>query len=237
MDARPVLRRWQQEAMARWQQSGGHGIVAAVTGGGKTLLALHCLDDFRRTTPAATALVVVPSAALLEQWADETLAFFDIPVSHLRLLRGKRPIAESRINIGILNTVASLPPTKYPLNTFLIVDECHRAASETFRKVFDHPYAKSLGLSATPERQYDTGLEDVLVPHLGPIVYRYNYRDALADNVIVPFELVNVVFAFPTKNSLNTTKPHERFEWQHAVTGLNLRMLSDSYCDGHAYRT
>jgi superfamily II DNA or RNA helicase len=199
MDARPVLRRWQQEAMTRWEQSGGRGIVAAVTGGGKTLLALHCLDAFRRRTPAATALIVVPTAALLEQWADETLAFFDIPTSHLRILRGQRPVSESRINIGILNTVATLPPAKHPFNTFLIVDECHRAASETFRRVFDHPYARCLGLSATPERQYDQGLEEVLVPHLGQIVYRYTYRDALADKVIVPFELINLVFAFSSE--------------------------------------
>jgi superfamily II DNA or RNA helicase len=196
MAAKPELRRWQKEALSRWEEAGGRGIVAAVTGGGKTLLALHCLDIFRRQVPAATALVIVPTAALLEQWVDEVLAFFDVPPSHVAVLKGRRRISESRINVGVLNTVATLPVSERASNTFLIVDECHRAASETFRHVFNHSCIRSLGLSATPERQYDCGLDDVLVPHLGPVVYRYTYRDALADRVIVPFQLVNVVFPF-----------------------------------------
>jgi superfamily II DNA or RNA helicase len=52
----------------------------------------------------------------------------------------------------------------------------------------------TLGLSATPERPYDEGLEEVLIPKLGKIIYRYTYKDALRDKVIVPFELKNVVF-------------------------------------------
>ena len=50
----------------------------------------------------------------------------------------------------------------------------------------------TLGLSATPEREYDSGLEDVLVPALGKVILRYDYNDALLDGVISPFELVNV---------------------------------------------
>src|SRR5581483_10019991 len=77
---------------------------------------------------------------------------------------------------------------------FLIVDECHKAASDEFRTVLNLPSIASLGLSATPERQYDDGLQQVLVPALGPIIFEYDYRDALRDGVIVPFNLRNIVF-------------------------------------------
>jgi superfamily II DNA or RNA helicase len=63
----------------------------------------------------------------------------------------------------------------------------------------------SLGLSATPERPYDNGLLEVLVPLLGEVIYEYNYKDALKDKVIVPFELRNIVFELDkeTENKYN----------------------------------
>jgi superfamily II DNA or RNA helicase len=54
------------------------------------------------------------------------------------------------------------------------------------------PHRATLGLSATPERDYDSGLEDVLIPALGEVIFRYDYNDALRDGVISPFELINV---------------------------------------------
>ena len=50
----------------------------------------------------------------------------------------------------------------------------------------------SLGLSATPEREYDSGFTDYIVPALGPIVSEYDYQRAYEDRVITPFDLVNV---------------------------------------------
>ena len=52
----------------------------------------------------------------------------------------------------------------------------------------------SLGLSATPERQYDAGLQEILVPALGPVIFEYSYSNALRDGVIVPFQLQNIIF-------------------------------------------
>jgi len=53
-------------------------------------------------------------------------------------------------------------------------------------------FAATLGLSATPEREYDTGFTDVLVPQIGDIIYEYGLREARKDGVVAPFELVNV---------------------------------------------
>jgi len=196
LTGRRPLRKWQEQAFDAWKLAGNRGIVAAVTGGGKTTLALHCLDGYRRSVPGATALIVVPTTALLEQWLEEIISFFEIPMSHVVVLTGRNRIQPRRINLGIINTVAQLAgrPPRDPV--FLIVDECHRAASNVFRQIFQLPFDASLGLSATPERQYDDGLRNVLIPHLGPVIFRYTYKEALADGVIVPFSLVNVVFDF-----------------------------------------
>src|SRR5262249_32311587 len=77
---------------------------------------------------------------------------------------------------------------------FLIVDECHKAASAQYRTALCVPKVASLGLSATPERPYDEGLAEVLVPALGSVIFRYTYKEALRDGLIVPFTLRNIVF-------------------------------------------
>jgi superfamily II DNA or RNA helicase len=190
------LREWQVKAMAAWKEKGRKGIAAVVTGGGKTLFALHCLREFNRSIPAATSIIVVPTDALLDQWIEEIISFLKLPLKNVTVLTSRSKISLSRLHIGVINTVSQIATKPGCPPVFLIVDECHKAASPVFRQVFQIPTEATLGLSATPERQYDSGFEEILIPSLGPIICRYDYRDALRDKVIVPFSLHNVVFEF-----------------------------------------
>lgn len=184
------LRRWQAEALAAWEASGYRGIVGAVTGGGKTVFALACIE---RRKPE-TALIVVPTVALLDQWWEETAAHFGWALDEVNILSARGQLRRGTVNIGVLNTVAKLAAGSRIGEIMLVVDECHKAASPTFRAVLDVPAVATLGLSATPERPYDDGLAEVLVPALGAVIYQYTYAEALRDGVIVPFELRNLVF-------------------------------------------
>lgn len=182
------LRDWQQSALEAWVSNDQRGIVGAVTGGGKTVLALAAIAQAK----AHTTLIVVPTQALLDQWWEEASLFFGLPFDEIRIITGKAKPRSGTINIAVLNTASKLEPRSSDL--MLVVDECHKAASTSFRSILKWKTRASLGLSATPERPYDDGLEEVLVPGLGPVIYQYTYEDALRDKVIVPFELRNVVF-------------------------------------------
>jgi len=184
------LRRWQAEALAAWEASGCRGIVGAVTGSGKTVFALACIE---RRKPE-TALIVVPTVALLDQWWEETAAHFGWALDEVNILSSRSRLRRGTVNIGVLNTAAKLAAGSRIGETMLVVDECHKAASPTFRAVLDVPAVATLGLSATPERPYDDGLAEVLVPALGAVIYQYTYAEAFRDGVIVPFELRNIVF-------------------------------------------
>ena len=188
----PILkpRAWQIAAMESWLEAGNRGIISVVTGGGKTVFALSCIAALR----PETTLIVVPTAALLEQWWEEAASYFSLQLDDIHILRASGRLRTGSINIAVINTASELPPSGRWSNLFLIVDECHKAASDSFRKVLNIENTASLGLSATPERPYDDGLEDVLVPALGPVIYKYDYAAALADGVIVPFTLNNIVF-------------------------------------------
>lgn len=173
-----------------WEASGRRGIVSVVTGGGKTVFALSCIE---RARPNST-LVVVPTTALLEQWWEESANYFGIGFDEVNIVSRSQKLKQGTINIAVLNTAAKLLRASIGENALVIVDECHKAASEKFKSVLAIPFAASLGLSATPERPYDEGLEQVLIPALGPVIYRYDYSNALRDGVIVPFCLSNLVF-------------------------------------------
>jgi superfamily II DNA or RNA helicase len=191
----PDLRRWQKDALERWKTEGDRGIVSVVTGGGKTIFALACIERIK----ALTTLIVVPTAALLDQWWEETAAFFSWRLDDVNIVTGSNGIRAGTVNIAILNTAAKLAESRRIPKCFLIIDECHRAASPAFRRILAVETFASLGLSATPERPYDEGLSEILIPALGPVIYEYTYSDAKSDNVIVPFTLRNVVFELEPK--------------------------------------
>lgn len=186
----PSLRAWQEQALTRWTDAGHRGIVSVVTGGGKTIFALTCIAHIK----PETALVVVPTVALLDQWWEETAAFFDFALDEINVVGRRQGIRTGTVNLAVLNTAAKIESMAHVKPLFLIVDECHKAASPEFQNALNIPHFATLGLSATPERQYDDGLHDVLIPALGNIIYDYNYRDAMHDSVIVPFVLRNIVF-------------------------------------------
>lgn len=195
-------RSWQLEALANWERAGNRGIISVVTGGGKTVFALSCIA---RISPKAT-LIVVPTTALLDQWWVEAASYFDLDLDEINILTGTKRMRLGAINLAVLNTAAKLPERSYDPGCFLIVDECHKAASAQFRTVLSLKTYASLGLSATPERPYDEGLKDVLIPALGEVIFKYDYAQALRDRVIVPFSLNNVVFALEDERQVEYDK-------------------------------
>ena len=146
---------------------GAHGRTGS---SGKTVLALSAVERAK----IETTLIVVPTVALLEQWWDEAAAFFGLRLDDIHVVPGRSRLRVGTINLAVMNTAAKIAPMSRPC--FLIVDECHKAASPKLRAILDLPKVAALGLSATPERPYDEGLEEVLVPALGPVLFRYTWR-------------------------------------------------------------
>ena len=67
-------------------------------------------------------------------------------------------------------------------------------------KWLNQNWAMTLGLTATLERQYDRGVEEILIPILGGVFYKYDLSEALRDQVVEPFKARNV-FAYLIRGS------------------------------------
>ena len=64
--AQHELYRWQLDALISWLRCGRRGVIEAVTGSGKTDVAIAAASDALRR--GRFVLVVVPSRVLMEQW-------------------------------------------------------------------------------------------------------------------------------------------------------------------------
>jgi superfamily II DNA or RNA helicase len=188
------MRLWQSEALSAWHSAGDCGVVAVVTGGGKTWFALACALDVLKRDPDTAVVIVVPTVALLDQWVVVLTDDLGVPPKNIAMFGGGRRPAQARpFNVMVINTARSIAPTiAAERRTFLIIDECHRAASMHNALSLRGNHLATLGLSATPERDFDDRFSEVVVPILGPVIYRYDYARALADRVIAPFDLTNV---------------------------------------------
>jgi superfamily II DNA or RNA helicase len=198
-------RAWQSAALNRWE-SHHRGVVSVVTGGGKTIFAFLCMKTFVQEHPDARFIILVPTLTLLDQWYVSLQEDFGVSPGEIASYSGEeKPNKPGRINILVINTGrAAVKKISSGAPCFLIVDECHRAGSPENAKALRGIFTATLGLSATPEREYDEGFQQHVVPALGPVIYEYDYVQAFRDKVITPFDLINVQVDF---------LPHERLEY------------------------
>ena len=187
----PSPRDWQREALKSWLNNGQRGIVKVVTGGGKTVFSGYCFNEIFKTKPESSVLIIVPTIVLQDQWYSIIIHSWGVNEKNVstKLVDG----ALTKFTILVINTASKRELGRwFNEDSVLVVDECHKTASEVFRSIYDYDFWKqTIGLSATPERQYDTFFEDILVPSLGNIVFDYDYIKADEDEVISPFILTH----------------------------------------------
>jgi superfamily II DNA or RNA helicase len=201
----------QAAAVKAWKEAGDRGIFEMATGTGKTLAALAAAYPLAES--GKLVVVLVPGLDLLDQWADvirhripnarvitcggrtgwaKELSDF---LSRWRIQSSTRMLQrrqDAHFVIGTLDTAATNPF----LNRFaaldersvLIVDEVHRAGSRFRRRALEISPRRRLGLSATPIRQWDRSGQQAIDDGVGPVVYRYELKDAIRDGYLTPYE-------------------------------------------------
>jgi len=175
------LYRWQHEALTAWHACGRRGVIEAVTGSGKTDVAIAAIVD--AVNRGLFVLVIVPSRVLMEQWNDRLCT--SMPDHEIgRLGDGYR---DRPIDCDVLITTRHSAAARVPLPTgelggLLIADECHGFGGAILRKSLLPEYSERLGLTATLQRS-DDAVETILLPYFGGICYRYGFVDAISDGV------------------------------------------------------
>jgi superfamily II DNA or RNA helicase len=183
------LRDWQVRALADWS-AGARGVVEAVTGSGKTRLALAAVQLV--VERGGVALILVPTLGLQDQWVRELAAV--VPRARIGRLGGGRAddLDRHAVLVATPQSAAGLPiDPPHGVPGLLVADEAHRFGAPTWAGALKPTFTLRLALTATFERE-DDGLVDVLAPYFGEVVHRYGYADAARDGVIAPFDVTLV---------------------------------------------
>ena len=175
------LYRWQLEALISWLKCGRRGIIEAVTGTGKTNVAIRAAADAHRL--GLFVLVVVTSRVLMEQWSESLKQ----ALPNCVIGRLGDSFSDRVDDCDVLVTTRHSASAKKPVppdgqNGLIIADECHGFGGLTLRKSLIHEYEERLGLTATLERS-DDAVEKTLLPYFGGVCFRYDFAQAILDGV------------------------------------------------------
>lgn len=194
---------WQRDATDKWKENGFKGIVAAVTGSGKTIMAIKAISNYVEEFPETVVSVIVPTKVLMYQWAETLAEVLGINEEIIGLRgdgfkddfkSGKRVVVS--IIDSVRQKVLEEDIEKLPLSRrhLIVADECHRYGGGANRTVFDTRFDAIIGLSATPPEKDEEGDEknstsQVVINSIGDVFYNLRYKEALAQDLISHFEV------------------------------------------------
>lgn len=186
----------QIQGLRRWSDSDYCGIAQYPTGFGKTYTAIRAIKGMIKRKNIKSVQVVVPTITLKEQWEKE-------------LKKHKITIAK----VLVINTAVK---RKIDVD-FLILDEIHRFAADTFKNVFKViNYNFILGLTATLERA--DGLHEIILNYLS-VFDTISVEEALENNWVSPFKIYNVEVPFTEEEAIAYRKADNGFKHFAAKLG------------------
>ena len=203
-------REYQQQAFENWKYNKQKGLFAMATGTGKTITALNCLLEIYKRNGYYKAIIIVPTVTLVEQWRKECAKF---NFQHIIKISSKNRDWRSNLtnvliserlsddpkknNYIIITTYASFVHDEVfnMVNTLprkrvlLIADEAHNMGALQIKKRLPSvSIIRRIGLSATPNRQYDSegneAIKNFFNIEKGQYTFVYSMEDAIKNGVL-----------------------------------------------------
>jgi len=219
-------RRWrhQDEAVAAFLKA-ERGVLEMATGTGKTRTALRICERLFSEDAIETIVVAADGNDLLDQWHGQLLSLTKrLPrtVTMRRDYRGQREREHFLLEPGFTILLVSRPnlagalkdlPLGTARRTLLIHDEVHRLGSPGNREALDGLSDRirfRLGLSATPEREYDDVGNDFVEGHVGPVVFQFGLDDAIRRQILAPFTYFPLSYSPSTEDGMRLQQVYKQ---------------------------
>lgn len=197
-----------------WIGGGGKGTVQAVTGFGKSFVGVLLIRSMNEKQPNNTTVIVVPTLYLKQQWEELIL---DHKLHN--------------VDVMVINTAI-----KQEISVdFLILDEIHRYAADTFKRVFGAvKYSYILGLTATLERQ---DLKHTLLERYCPIIAQVEMTEALEKKFVSDFATYNLGIKADSKFIADYNVLNNKFNQYFAIFNHDFPFAMRCLKDDHACRS
>lgn len=204
---------WQNDAITAWVRHGRIGMIEAATGSGKSEVGIAIAKEALSNGKAV--VLVVPRKLLQDQWKRNFIKaglgqFIDTFGGDEGSIYPRAGQAkQGRILISLVQSLSKYPEViPGPGKSLLIADEIHLYTGKEYSKIFSENFKNRIGLTATlPDAVEDRNL--LRNYFAGDPVFIYSIPNAIADGVILPYEMM-IVRVQPT--------PEEEAElYQYAV--------------------
>lgn len=185
-----------------------HGILAMATGTGKTITAIKIMNRLFEEGKIKRVIITMYGNDLLDQWAVQMREVYTNKQIHYHYGPHKRMndfimhpdealllVSREANNLTKLLTLLDKAPGNYKEDTLFIFDEVHGAGSSSFIENLTgkiSPYKYRLGLSATPEREYDEAGNDFLQNEIGEIIFEFSLEDAIRKGILCEFNYISL---------------------------------------------
>lgn len=161
-------------------------LIIAATGSGKTYLAAFDALNF----DAQKLLYVVHEESILDKSRETFNTVFSGSKFIGKYAGGQRDFDADFLFCTYQSLIRSLEFFGKEDFDYIIIDECHHAASGSYQKIINYFQPEFLlGLTATPERMDN---QDVYEIFGNNVPYELRLRDALINDLIVPFRYYGI---------------------------------------------
>ena len=239
-------REYQIAAFENWKSNKQKGLFAMATGTGKTITSLNCLLEIYKKSGCYKALILVPTITLVEQWEKECAKFnftnvikvcskysgWQTSLANIRMLELSNP--DNKQSYIIISTYASFirPDNFIELNQLpkkrllLVADEAHNmGGGRIVKRLNDIKYLRRIGLSATPERQFDEDGNIRLMDFFGcdnSYTFEYSMEEAIRKGALCKY------YYYPHLVKLTDDEMAEYVELSYRIAKIINREDDDS---------
>ena len=207
----------QRKAVERFLEK-GNGVLNMATGTGKTRTALAILNKLFSLRKISTVIITVAGNDLLDQWwknllVESKLLLYREYGEHKQLLSyllnpEQAVLIVQRNPKHLLKLVNKLSePMKR--ETLIICDEVHGMGSEGLVESLKEEircFGYRLGLSATPEKEYDEEGNQFILEEIGPELYRFDLSDAICKGILCEFDYTPLSYELTEQDREQTVK-------------------------------
>ena len=211
----------QDKALACFMEK-EHGILAMATGTGKTVTAMKIINKLFEEGRIRRVIITMFGNDLLDQWAKQMRESYKNKQIYYHYESHKEMnkfimhpdnaillISRDAGNLSKLLTLFNRAPGDYKNDTLFIFDEVHGAGSGSFVENLTgriSPYRYRLGLSATPEREYDDAGNEFLQTEIGDIIFTFSLEDAIKKGILCEFDYVPLPYVLTDEEKTKKKK-------------------------------
>lgn len=183
-----------------------HGILAMATGTGKTITAIKIMTKLFEENRIKRVVITMYGNDLLDQWTKQMRERFSDKQIYCHYNSQKMMnkfimhpdnsmllISRDANNLVKLLDMFDKAPGNYKNDTLFLFDEVHGAGSGSLVENLAgriSPYRYRLGLSATPEREYDDSGNDFLLTEIGEVIFEFSLQDAIKKGILCEFNYI-----------------------------------------------